>query len=96
MTRNIERLIQATPSIGHTGPVKSVLLKIVSALSNEEEVRRLITQAVLDPDFAATLLKRPTERHLIDASERLAGRKGTVLVANPAVQGEGQYKAYAQ
>ena len=96
MNRNIERLIQATPSIGHTGPVKSVLLKIVSALSNEEEVRRLITQAVLDPDFAATLLKRPTERHLIDASERLAGRKGTVLVANPAVQGEGQYKAYAQ
>ena len=72
---------------GITGKTKFILSKVLGALGNGDEVKRLITQSILDPDFAATLLKRPTEAHWTRIQTGLAGRKmtvGGVIVNQPA------------
>jgi hypothetical protein len=72
---------------GITGKTKFILGKVLSALGNGDEVKRLVTQSILEPDFAATLLKRPTEAHWSKVQNGLAGRKLTVggaIVGQPA------------
>lgn len=92
MNRSLERMINAVPTGGHGGPIKSLLSKVVSALSNEDHVKQLLTQSILDPDFAALLLKRPTAKHLIDVQQRFAGRKGTIFAGQATTQATAHYR----
>lgn len=57
---------------------KLLIAHVLGALGNGQEVKSLITEAVLNPDFAATLLKRPTERHWSQIREGLIGRKAVM------------------
>lgn len=60
INRSFDDLIN-TPFL--PGKAKSILQTLYSVLGNGQQVKQLITQALLDPDFAATLLKRPTAQH---------------------------------
>ena len=74
----------------HAGIAKRMLTKVVASLGNGEEVKRLIGQSILDPDFAATLLKRPTPRHLLQVQHGMVGRKisnSMVQLGRPIVSG---------
>ena len=68
-------------AIPHVGGAKAVLSVLASHFTNREQVQHLITQAILDPDFAATLLKRPTAAHLDIARTRMLGRKALISSA---------------
>ncbi len=92
MNQSLARMINAVPTGGHAGPLKSLLTKVVSALSNEDHVKQLLTQSILDPDFAVLLLKRPTARNLIDVQRRYAGRKGTIIAGQATTQATAQYR----
>jgi hypothetical protein len=92
MNTALARMINAVPTGGHVAPVKTILSKIVSAMSNEGHVKQLLTQAILEPDFAAALLKRPTARNLIDMQRRYAGRKGTIFAGQAATASSEQYR----
>lgn len=61
---------------------KFVYNLITDVLGNGKQVKDLISQAILDPDFAATLLKRPTERHWIQAQAALRSRDATAGIAS--------------
>jgi len=92
MNRSLARMINAVPTGGHAEPVKTILSKMVAAMSNEDHVKQLLTQAILDPDFAAILLKRPTARNLLDVQQRYAGRKGTIFAGQATTQATAQYR----
>lgn len=67
---------------------KFVLNKVLESLGNGAEVKRLITQAILDPDLAATLLKRPTESHWIQVTDKIRPPRSAIGVVSG--QGAGQ------
>lgn len=92
MNTALARMINAVPTGGHVAPVKTILSKIVSAMSNEDHVKQLLTQAILEPDFAATLLKRPTAKNLLDMQRRYAGRKGTIFAGQAVTHSTAQYR----
>jgi len=92
MNTALARMINAVPTGGTVAPVKTILSKIVSAMSNEDHVKQLLTQATLEPDFAAVLLKRPTAKNLLDVQRRYAGRKGTIFAGQAATHGTAQYR----
>ncbi len=92
MNTALARMINAVPTGGHVAPVKTILSKIVSAMSNEDHVKQLLTQAILEPDFAAVLLKRPTAKNLLNVQRRYAGRKGTIFAGQAVTHATGQYR----
>jgi hypothetical protein len=74
MNRAIEQLAKMAPDdpIGAT----SALKRLLPIFDNGQDVKELLTQAMLDPDFAATLLKRQTEKHWTQVKAGMAkGRK---------------------
>ncbi|WP_426262999.1 hypothetical protein [Sphingomonas sp. PWP1-2] len=74
LNRSFADLMEMAPALGPaTGAAKHLLGKVLKALSNEAEVKRLITQAILDPEFAATLLKRATSAHWVEVKKGLTG-----------------------
>lgn len=58
--------------MGVAGPGHQLLAHAFSLLGNGKQVQRLITEAVLDPKFAAELLTRATPRRLEALRARLA------------------------
>lgn len=92
MNTSLARMINAVPTGDTIAPVKTILSKIVSAMSNEDHVKQLLTQAILEPDFAVVLLKRPTAKNLLDMQRRYAGRKGTIFAGQAATHGTAQYR----
>ncbi|KQM62680.1 hypothetical protein ASE75_13705 [Sphingomonas sp. Leaf17] len=92
MNRSLARMINAVPAGVHGAPVKTILSKVVSAMSNEDHVKQLLTQAILEPDFAAVLLKRPTARNMLDVQRRYAGRKGTIFAGQATTASSEQYR----
>lgn len=81
--QGIQRLLHYVPGLGKA---KSVLGVIIDHLGNGDEVKQLVTKAVLDPEFAATLLKRPTAQHIAQAAnpfvQQVLGKSGVPLAAN--------------
>ncbi len=77
-----------TPTVGPvSGAAKHLVGKVLQALSNEAEVKRLITQAILDPQFAATLLKRATPAHWAEVQRGMKGfTKLEPIVGNQVIQ----------
>jgi hypothetical protein len=92
MNQTLARMINAVPAGGHAAPVKSVLTKVLSAMSNEDQVKQLLGQAILDPDFAAMLLKRPTAKHLLDVQQRFTGRKGAAIAGQASAGSSDRYR----
>lgn len=88
LNRSFADLMALAPTPGPaTGAAKHILGKVIKALGNEAEVKRLITQAILDPDFAATLLKRPTASHWADVKSGMSGlAKIEQTVGNQVIQ----------
>ncbi len=48
--------------------------------------------AILDPDFAAMLLKRPTAKHLLDVQQRFTGRKGAAIAGQASAGSSDRYR----
>lgn len=100
LNKTFSEMMKVVPSIpGHVGEARSILNKLLHTLSNEDEVKRLITQSVLDPDFAANLLKRPTPAHWLKAQQGMMGtgrpaapvhisKIGMIAGTNPALASE--------
>lgn len=61
INRSFDDIVNGIPVL--PSKTKSVLNMLYGVLGNRDQVKRLINQALLDPDFAATLLKRPTAQH---------------------------------
>lgn len=100
LNKSFVEMMKVVPSLpGYAGEARSMLNKLLHTLSNEDEVKRLITQSVLDPDFAANLLKRPTPAHWLKAQQGMAGtgrqaapihisKMGIIAGTNPALARE--------
>ncbi|WP_347270348.1 hypothetical protein [Rhizorhabdus histidinilytica] len=78
INRTFKGLLDFVPG---SGIVKNVLSKVIEVAGNGDEVKSLITQAVLDPQFAATLLKRQTPQHLSQVERVLRGARSAGSVA---------------
>lgn len=72
MNQSFKHLVSRLPLVGKAIPMLS---HVIAAMDNTKEVNRLISQAILDPDFAATLLKRPTPKHWLQIQHGMMGRK---------------------
>lgn len=84
LNRSFGDMMQLAPI---PGPTKHILSKLFAALSNGEEVKRLITHAILEPEFAATLLKRPTAGHWADVKRGMTGvAKLEPTIGNQVIQ----------
>lgn len=73
---------QLVSKIPGSSKVKFLYSLLVDTLGNGQQVKDMINQAILDPDFAATLLKRPTEKHWIQAQAALRSRNAAVGAAS--------------
>lgn len=90
LNKSFADVMNAVPIPGLVGKTKMLLGKALATLGNGNEVRRLITQAILDPDFAATLLKRPTPRHWLQVQHGMLGRRvsaSAILLGRPLYGG---------
>jgi len=81
LNRTFADMMEFVPATGPTTAAAKIINKVVKILGNGDEVKRLITQSILDPDFAATLLKRPTQKHWIEIQDNMLGRKATAASA---------------
>jgi hypothetical protein len=81
MNQTFKTMMSIVPG---AGKAKFLLARVFDVLGNGAEVRALITQSLLDPDFAATLLKRPTEHHWLQVRQAMAGRKAGVTAISAA------------